>query len=927
MTAVEQHRLMRQALASASLLAIAWAASSAQAQEAPAELDTVVVTASRIQSGFEAPTPVTVVSADEIKNAGAPNVAAYLNTLPSFTATVAPASTGQASRNNGANYIDLRGLGPNRTLLLVDSRRHVPTSSDGTVNLNVVPSLAISRVDVVTGGASAAWGADAVSGVVNIVLDDQLVGVRAQAQYGVSQRGDAINYRLGGAFGGRFADDRGHVMFAFEYERDRGIGAQSDRSWGRERWGIVDNNADRTRTDGIPARLITRGVNLYVATEGGLILGPGPIANTAFGPGGTLLTYAPGVNVAPPYSVDGDGANMGQYAALSVPYERFSLFGRSRYDLSDKVQAYFEGSYAHTRSVQPTVQSFDFPITIRADNPYIPAALRTRLTANNISSFGLYRLNTDLGFVTADSTYDTYRVVGGLKGDLNADWSWDAYYQYGRTNYENRQLNNRIQQNYRYAVDAVVNPASGAVVCRATLTGQAPGCAPLNLFGAGSPSQAGIAYVNGTGFLHQTFEQKVAAASIQGRPLQLPAGPLEVAFGAEYREESVASQADELSQNDAFLIVNAKPVSGAFNVKEAFAEAVVPLVRDAPFAHSLEVNAAARYTDYSTTGSVTTWKVGGNWSPFEDLRFRGVRSRDIRAPNIAELFTSTRLSFANVNDPVRGGSPFIQVITQGNRNLAPEKADTTTIGVAYSPSWVSGLRMSVDWYNIDIAGAINTLSPQVVVNLCAAGNSALCSAVTRSANGDITAVTSQQFNVARLETTGIDFEVAYRRSLAEHLPAIGGDVSLRWLGSFVQDRTFSPDGRTKLQKAGEVNPNDTIPLAAPNWRWTAQAGWERGPVTLNLTSRYVGKANYDNTYTAEDINDNTVKARLYFDLSGRYRLNALGRADLELSAGVRNLLDKDPPPVPINFIDTYMTNPYFYDVVGRFFFAGVNAKF
>jgi hypothetical protein len=235
--------------------------------------------------------------------------------------------------------------------------------------------------------------------------------------------------------------------------------------------------------------------------------------------------------------------------------------------------------------------------------------------------------------------------------------------------------------------------------------------------------------------------------------------------------------------------------------------------------------------------------------------------------------------------------------------------------------------MSADWYKINISGAINSLDPQTIVSLCAAGNTALCSAITRAPGGAITAVTSQQINVANLKTTGMDFEVSYRKDLAELLPPIGGNLTLRWLGSYVHRRTFLPDGNTRLDLAGQVNPNDSTLLSVPHWRWTAQANWERGPTTINLAARYIGKAKYDNTFTAEDINDNTVKPYVYFDLSARYRIDAFGSEDTEFSIGVRNLLDKDPPAVPTDFIDAYKTNPIFYDVVGRFFFFGVSTKF
>lgn len=903
-------------------------AGQAAAQDAEdAEQAEITVTATRVKTGFEAPTPVTAIGLEDLQARGTVNVADFLNEIPSFTPTTTPATTSLSSRENGNNTLDLRGIGANRTLVLVNGRRHVPTASDGTVNLNVVPSIAFGRVEVVTGGASASWGSDAVAGVVNLITDRKLDGARLEVQQGISQRGDAQNLRVGGVIGSQLANGRGYLMLAAEYQRDKGIGAQSDRSWGRKRWGLIGNPKDTGPADGIPAQLIAQDVNLFFANEGGLVLGGHPaIHGIRFGPGGTLATNNFGSFNDGNSQIGGDGANMGQYADISVPYSRTNVFAEGNYEVTDDISLFFEAGWGRTRSVAETVQSFAFPARISADNPFIPAAFRTLLTANGITGFNLFRLNTDLGFVTADTTTDTFRGIFGARGDLGAKWSWEAYYEYGQSKFDSRQLNNLITANFANAVDVVKDPVTGAPVCRATLTGGAPGCQPLNPFGYGSPSQAAIDYVNATGLLQSRLTQQVVSGSVTGELFDLGAGPVAFAAGAEYRREKVRSSADETSLNNGFLIVNAQPVNGGYRVAEGFAEIAAPLVSGKPGLELLEVNGAVRVTDYSTTGSVVTWKAGANWSPVRDLRFRGTISRDIRAPNIGELFATTRLSFANVLDPVKGANTFTPIITGGNTNLGVERADSKTFGAIFQPGWAHGLKLSVDYYDIKIKDAINSLAAQEAVNLCAQGYSDVCSTITRDGTGTITRISAQLINVASLRTKGLDFELSYRVPESSWL-SLGGRVTARILATHVMDKEFSPNGAVVFERAGEVNPNADISLSVPHWRGTASLNYDRGAFSGFLQTRYVGPANYDNSFTAEDINDNSVSSRWYFNIGGRYGIKLGDDKSMELFAGMNNVFDRKPPPVPLNFLSPLATNPIFYDVVGRYVFAGVRAAF
>ena len=875
-------------------------------------LETIVVSGSRINdASFQAPTPVTVVTMVDMENRGVTNVADLLNEIPSFQASSTPATSGQTS-GGVLNEVNLRGLGANRTLVLVDGRRYVPTGLDGTVDLNVIPQAAISRVEVVTGGASAAWGSDAVAGVVNVLLNHDLHGVQANVQYGGSRYGDDHDVRLSLAFGNDFADNRGSFIVASEYETNGGIPHQSDRPWGAMRWGILSNPSAST-----PANLISSNVNLAIGTTGGVILYPAPIANIQFGPGGTLQNYNPGLSSGE-FAIGGDGANLGQYQELAVPYSRESLYTHVDYKLNDSITAYVEGSYAQSRSVSPTVSPFAFPITIQSDNAFIPAALQSMLAANGLSSFDLWRVNRDMGTITAATVEGSAQTVLGVKGTLPYGWTWDAYYQYGRTDINTQQLNNLINANFAYAADAVVNPANGQVVCRATLSGQAPGCVPLNLFGYGSPSAAAISYVEGTEFQQTDITQEVAAISGQGKLFELNAKPVLLAVGAEYRREYAGGAVDSISQNSGFLIGNFGPIVGDINVKEGFAELDVPLLHDLPFAHSLDMNGALRYTDYSVSGTVSTWKGGLTYEPIAELKLRGTVSRDIRAPSLVELYTPSGLSFSDVSNPTTGNTDFARVLTGGNTQLRPEDATTDTFGFVYQPSYIYGLSLSVDWYHIDVRSAITTVAPQDLVNFCAAGNTAACDAVVRNSAGTILQINQTYLNIGEFRNSGTDIELRY----STVLPGRGDRLTFRALGTFV-DHLQASDGQQLTDVAGAVGIDAG---GLPHWRWNGSAEYDLGKFGAFANVRFIGGGKYNNYFTTSDLSNLDVPAVWYFNTSARY---ALGQTDhgLELYGGINNVFDKAPPITPQNFIEPWATNPQLYDVVGRYFYAGIRARF
>lgn len=898
---------------------LAMLATPADAQNAEAtEASAIVITASRAsRSGFEAPTPTTILSAAELLRTGEANVADALNQVPAFSASRTPTTSSGQSQNVGGNFLDLRGLGPSRTLILVDGRRHVPTTQDGLVDLNVIPSALIERVEVVTGGASAAWGSDAVAGVVNLIFRRNFDGIEGSLQAGISDKGDSGEYRGTLAFGTNFAAGRGNLMVGGEIYDNKGILDQSDRDWGRRGYQLVANPAFAPG-NGEPARLIAR-TTVGVATEGGLILS-GPLRGTQFGPGGEPQPFQFGTPVGP-FQIGGGGTNMGLYRPIQLPLERQNIYGRLSYDLTDDIRAFVDGSYARAESSNAFVQPFDFGrLTIRADNPFLPATVRNQLLAAGQDRFAFGRINTDFGFFTATAKNETVRGVLGLEGDLGNGWGWDAHYEYGRTRYHGKILNNRIEQRFALAVDAVADPVTGNPICRSTLADPGNGCVPVNLFGSGSPSAEALAYFSGTQSLVSRFRQHSVAANLDGEPFSTWAGPVSIAAGVEYRRQELDTAVDALSAAQAFFVGNPPPIHPpALEVKEGYLETIVPLLSDLPFVNALELNGAVRFTDYSTSGGVTTWKLGLTHEVSKELRLRATRSRDIRAPNLIELFTGRQLAFDAVIDPANGEQTFIPTPTSGNPALEPEKAKTWTVGFVYEPSWIPGFRAAVDYYDIKLSGAISTLDAQDIVDRCFAGALDLCELVSRDSSGALIEVRDSFINLAELRTKGFDIEASYTTPLSAIVESWQGDLSLRILATYVKD-LITDDGLAAVDRAGDVG---TDLGGVPHWRWNASLTYDRGPFTWHGEGRYVGPGNIDHRTT---INDNHVKARFYLDTSVEMEILDDEVGKVSLFGAVRNLLDKDPPNLPSSSVAPLATNGALYDVVGRYFTVGVRIK-
>jgi outer membrane receptor protein involved in Fe transport len=926
------------------------AAQGALAQEEASPLQEITVTGSRIvRDGMAAPTPVTVVSSERLQNLGATNVGSLLNTLPSFRASSNPQTANISPRAAGTSLADLRGLGATRTLVLVNGRRFVPSTLEGSVDLNQIPTLLVDRSEIVTGGASAQYGSDAVAGVVNLILNDKLEGVRTDLQYGRTEAGDGIDYHASLAGGTMFASERGHLTGSLEYEKNEGTGDCYSREWCAKEYQVITNpGTAATKLAGFPANNILPQAHTVSAVVGGLITN-GPLKGTAFRADGTPYQYQYGT-VFPNNSTfmyGGEGDNGFIRAPLMVlPVERYNGFLSSEFDLTDNLKSSFELSYgavrAHGRGAQTRDTSAGSVIAIRGDNAYLPAAVRSSLIAagqplTSTTSFVLGRMGDDFGYTDNISKTDVVRALAALSGSITDNWKWDAYYQYGETHYDQTISNNRIQQQVpgvplvtgqpsriQLAADAVVNPATGQIVCRSTLTNPNNGCQPANLFGTNNFSPAAKDYLYGTATQSQEFKQNVVAANIQGDLFHTWAGVVPVALGAEYRSNKVATDADPISATSGFYVFNSSIVGGEVKVKEGYLETTVPLAKDLTAINALDLNGAVRVTDYDTSGNVTTWKYGATYEPLDWLRFRATRSRDIRAPNTDELFRPRTTAFQTVDGILT------PTVSGGNTGLTPESADTTTVGFALRGAGLfDGFRGSVDYYDIDLTSAISTLTPQLLVTRCRT-QGVYCDQVDFNPNGSVALVRTIFQNLNRLHTKGVDIELSYRHGVG------AGTIDYNLLATRVTKLATTDVTGLTIDRAGVTGNNVSGGGAGvPRWQINNLVTYTSGPLSLSLEGRFIDDGLFDATLIGPEqagysvnlsnsVNTNHVASAVYVNLGARYKLPSASERNVELFAGVQNLLDRDPSVAPSN---QGATNMILFDPLGRTYRAGVRVDF
>lgn len=934
-------------LSSAAAIALTAGFTPAFAQEAAddgADETAIVVTGSRIaRDGAKAPTPVTVIGADLLQQRASTNVADTLNELPAFRPLVTPATQQAVGGNVGARVLDLRGLGGERTLVLLDGKRFVASTQRGTVDINLIPTALVSRTEVVTGGASAAYGSDAVAGVVNFILDRDFEGLKATGQFGISQEGDNEDWFGSLAYGTSFADGRGRLIVAGEYSRNDGMGDCYVRDWCPMEMQLPGGASGKATTvRGGPAQLGWWGPDGLIRTA--------PLEGTTFNPDGSLRQFQYGqpqsAGLTAILNLGGEDSlsNGLLTGTLLIPQvERYSLYAHADYALSDAITANLDLSYGRVNGLvkgSPPRAAY----TIQRDNAYLPAGLAAAMDANNLTSVALWRVYQtegnsyqEEGNAVDETRNDTYRAVLSLEGEINDAWRWDAYYQYGRNDFRQDYRNNYIHARGTLAVDAVSTP--NGIVCRvnadASTTNNDPSCAPLNVFGRGNASAAATAYAFGSGFQTAVTDQHVFAANVQGELFALPGGALGIAAGGEFRSDSMSGQADALSAANAFWSFNGKAIDGKIDVTEGYLEAVAPLLAGVPGANLLELNGAIRQTHYSrssaATGSssvdVTTWKLGAVWEPTEWLRLRATRSRDIRAPNLTELFGPVTLGRTTLQDPANSGAQIqINAFQGANALLAPEEADTWTVGAVLTPVVSFGRRLSfsVDYFDISLDGAIGSLGAQTIVNRCHGGATEFCSLVQRDTNNQLVAVQNVFLNINRQDNRGLDFEFNYQSNSGPM-----GSIAFRALATRYLELSTT-DSIGKIDRAGQTGYRPGTTTGVPDWTVDLNLNWTRDALTAGLHGRYISEGIYEATFVGpqdagfvitapNSVNTNRVDGAFTLDFNLSYDINER----ITVFGVVNNLFNADPP---LAGSAQGGTNQVFFDPIGRYFKIGARVR-
>jgi outer membrane receptor protein involved in Fe transport len=912
----------------------------------------IVVTGSRITvAGYRAPTPVTVVDEAQIVRDAKTSIGDTIRELPQVGTSSSPnngqGAGGIVAGTAGLDTVNLRQLGFLRTLILFDGQRVVQSNITGQVDIGTIPTMLVERIDVVTAGASAAWGSDAVSGVVNLILNKKFEGLKLSADYGDSDASDHRSYHVQLAAGSAFAGGRGHLAFAAGRSETPEIVFAGRRSWNS--YPALVPNPAYTTTNGAPYYIHATKVGLSQATTGGLITA-GPLQGIQFvGANATPAPFDFG-QVSGPISTGGDAEQLNaSLDNLTVAFRATNLFGHTSYRLADWLTLSLQLNYGATWSHNSSVPVTRFgTLTIQRDNAFLPEPIRDQMGRLGLSTIqvGTTNLNnlpsgkftiddlegTTVAIPTAVTRRRLKRGVLSFAGDLGGGWSWNAYYERGEVRLRQDVINNLLPGNFNRAIDAVVAPignsaglAPGTIVCRSTLSNPADGCAPLDIFGVGVASAAAIAYVNvkpGQNYQVQQLTESMLAASVQGvLPIGLPAGNIAVAFGEERRMERGHVVTDAGAQARLYALGNFTPFYGRYTVRETFAEVEIPLLRDS-LVQSLGLSTALRVTDYSTSGHVETWKIGLIGQIVPDLRLRATLSRDVRAPILNELFSTGVATSGSAVDPRTGQNVPIFTFRTGNAALKPEIAKTVSAGAVITPRILPGLSMAMDYYDIRIDDAISTLTSQQVLARCSAGEAIFCEQLQFGGpNGALSQINLFPLNISTDSVRGIDLQADYRRTFA------GGMLSLQLIGNYVFDQSQDQLG-LRINYAGGIGLDNPV-SGMPRARAKFAATLDRGPLSLTAQARFIGAAKLVNGWTGKDVDRNKVPAIAYFDLRGSYRLNKV----ISLYGTIDNLLDQDPPLLAgtsrqgQNVYYFTATRGDIYDLIGRSYRIGIRATF
>lgn len=977
----------------------------------PAQVEEIVVTGTRIRvPDYEGASPIASVSGEALANAGVTNVTDFLTDQPALAgSTTLQQNSNAGDRGSvGLNLLNLRELGEQRTLVLVNGRRHVAAQpGSASIDINTIPVALIDRVDVLTGGASAVYGADGVSGVVNFILKDDFDGMDVRAQTGWSDQGGGENNFFSVLYGKNMLDGRANVTISGEYSKTDRV-SRDDRDFsnlaGREtltanpdydaddpQAGVFQNDFYRN------ARYIdsSPGGSVYTDLNFGSIFGdPGSLSGVDFNGDGT--PFEDGVYSEGFIMIGGDGSQLAAFGTDLVPeLERLSLNSTFNLEVAPRHTFFGELKYIQTKTQFQSQPSFDYALFVPIDNPYIPDSIYDAATgpggiANALGGVFMARDNFDLGFITRDVERNTYRGVVGFRGDISNNLAYEVSLNYGRTDETNTEGNNRINERFFAAVDAVdegeflTGVANGNIVCRSNLDpaaiplgnypgfgsnpfddttwgttftpGANSGCRPLNIFGSGVGSQDALDWILTESTTNNRVEQFVVNGFVSGDTdgwFSLPGGPVSFSVGAEYRREkarSLPSTEEILGAQlgyDVTWLGQTVPLSGEYEVKEVFGELYLPLLADLPFIQNLTVNGAYRFSDYSTAGETESWNAGLRWDVNDAIGFRSSAARAVRAPNISELFQPVTQTFALIDDPcdnenyniginptvreancraalgIGAGDPYdfnnttsssVEGVIGGSPDLETEEADTFTAGVILRPSFLPGLSVALDYYDIQIDNAIQFFTAQSIVDKCydLPQPNQFCDLITRDPNTQFIDG-FQQFgvNVAQYKTSGYDLSVRYALDPAD----FGLDT---YIGTF--DLALTANKREKLDfiedPADPLSVDETVGQAlVPEWQATLDLGWTYNNWFVNYGYNW-----FEETRRFENVPEDYI-APEYMNLSARSLHDVQVRYTYDdrtqIYAGVNNVGDQKPDRG---------RNDGPVGPLGRFFYLGVNLK-
>ncbi|WP_353229413.1 TonB-dependent receptor [Novosphingobium sp.] len=972
------HKIAIKSGAAPLVLAIALCASPSFAQTAPAANapaaapetpgETIIVTGSRIaRPELKTAIPIAVVNALGLQNKGQTNLLDALKDLPISGQSADRSASNFSNFDNGVATVNLRNLGKSRTLVLINGRRSVGIPGDSAVDLNNIPTDLIDRVEIATGGTSAVYGSDAVAGVVNILLKNHFEGVQLHMQGMTSGRGDAGERYASLLTGTKFAGGKGHVVLNLAFTDDDALKA-SQRTYSQ-------NDTPQNSSYAAQGLFDTSGDANFSSAAG------------------QTYTFDRSNNVKLYEGAKVDGYRRASQRLLATPLRRYTAAFLADYEFGPEADLYTELTYNKTKANShiealavddsgapgQSVLNLDgspFP-GISVTNPYLPAQIANAAIANGVQFINFRRRSVELFDRSPVDNRDFWRGVIGLKGQFGAGWRYDVSYEHSQVRDDTRS-GAILLNNYGAALDATT--INGQIVC-ADPAARAAGCVPINIFGYNTASAAAIKWLStysGVGgiapgatagqtvtdeYLRKSY-QDVATVNISGALFRLPAGPVGVSIGGEYHHEKAREIYDPFTNAGISSAQQATNTIGSYNSKEAYGEVSIPLLADKPFFHALTLEGAARYANYSTVGSVWSYKYGGTWAPHQDILFRAMYARAVRAPNINELFANKSLTAIQVIDPCdqnagNGDTPpasgaiplpaacksipgianylanhpgqnfaysLAQVQTAygylgGNLNLNAEATNTFTAGMTVKPSFFRGFDMTVDYYNVKVKNAISSVDQQTSVDQCfQTSNPQFCNSITRDANGFIKQVDSLNINAASYQVAGIDLQARYALNTHVFAPNEHLTFALFYNHKFKQQQTpFVGGPVSKELGTADQYAGSQLGTGFKN-QFTLNAGYNTGPVSFAYKLKYLGPVTGSSGKFA-------IPSYTYSDIQVKFTVGEAKK--LEFYVGSNNVFDKQPPLITSGNSQWPGTNTVAdtYDLFGRMLYAGVTAKF